>query len=307
MKTIFFGEAASDSGSFGFSEAWPLCAEIGQFSSKQSPADGDFDGNLDVPSCPNRVDVHPLSNIHDQLHIGVVVVIGAAGHLNVVICHSDVVCVGLQIFGGGHDRELDGALVAECLVSPFSNRSDFLDGSDTVVGNQNLFVARKSASHVLRDVAQAHLYSPRFVLSSSSSPWPGKILTFVITVCPLFAMTKSFTFESFAFSTLLPPMKWSAIWCSSAYVCFPLFWGTTTPFRGALLVVSAIFEGGKDPSLKMCNDGVSRSLMIQRASGLRIRTVEPRAEEVEVGGLGRRCLSRKPPKLAKARRLSRRR
>lgn len=31
MKTIFFGEAASDSGSFGFSEAWPLFGVNGQF------------------------------------------------------------------------------------------------------------------------------------------------------------------------------------------------------------------------------------------------------------------------------------
>lgn len=63
-----------------------------------------------------------------------------------------------------------------------------------------------------------------------------------MTVCPLFAMTKSFTLESFAFSTLLPPMKWSAMLCSSAYVCL---WGTTTPFRGALLVISVILRVGE--------------------------------------------------------------
>lgn len=147
MKTIFFGEAASDSGSFGFSEAWPLFAESGQYSSEQDLAGSYFNGNPDIPACPNCVDVHPLSNIHDQLHIGVVVVVGAAGHFNVVVCHSDVVCVGLQIFGCGHDRELDGALIAERLVGPFSNRSDFLDGSNAVVGNQNLFIAPKLASH----------------------------------------------------------------------------------------------------------------------------------------------------------------
>lgn len=94
------------------------------------------------------MDVHPLGNIHDQLHICVVVVVGAAGHFNVVVCHSDVVCVGLEIFGGGHDCELDGALVAERLVSPFSNRSDFLDGSNAIVGNQDLFIAPWLASYV---------------------------------------------------------------------------------------------------------------------------------------------------------------
>lgn len=33
---------------------------------------------------------------------------------------------------------MDGALVAKRLVGPFSHGSDFLDGSDTVVGNQDL-------------------------------------------------------------------------------------------------------------------------------------------------------------------------
>lgn len=36
MKTIFFGEAASDSGNFGFSEAWPLFARDGQFLSEHA-------------------------------------------------------------------------------------------------------------------------------------------------------------------------------------------------------------------------------------------------------------------------------
>lgn len=67
------------------------------------------------------MDVHALGNIHNQLHIGVVVVVGASRDFDVVVCHSDVVCVGLQIFGSGHDGELNGALVAESLVGPFSD------------------------------------------------------------------------------------------------------------------------------------------------------------------------------------------
>ena len=34
-----------------------------------------------APSCPHRMYVHPLSDIHDQLHIGIVVVICAPGNL----------------------------------------------------------------------------------------------------------------------------------------------------------------------------------------------------------------------------------
>ena len=137
MKTIFLGEAARDSGSFGFSEAWPLQTKTGQ--SRAFRARVMFQNVL--PSGPNGMNVHPLSNIHNQLHVGVVVVVGPAGNLDVVVCHANIVCVRLQILGGCHDGELDGALVAECFVRPFSNRSDFLDGSNTVVGNQNLIVA----------------------------------------------------------------------------------------------------------------------------------------------------------------------
>lgn len=169
MKTIFFGEAASDSGNFGFSEAWPLFARNGQSWSEQWLAYSILDGHLNIPACPNSVDVHPLGNIDDQFHIGVVVVVGAARHFNVVVCHSDVVRVGLQIFGGGHDRELNGALVAERLVSPFSNRSDLLNGSNAVVGNQNLFVAPRSASHIramrLRPISAAKLCAVQSVSS----------------------------------------------------------------------------------------------------------------------------------------------
>lgn len=84
------------------------------------------------------MDVHALRNVDDQFDIGVVVVVGTAGDLNVVVGHTDVICVGLQIFGGGHDGELDSPLVAERLVRPFSDRSDLFDGRNTVVGNEDL-------------------------------------------------------------------------------------------------------------------------------------------------------------------------
>ena len=62
----------------------------------------------------------------------------APSYLNILVCHSNVVCVCLQIFWSGHDCELNGALVAESLVGPFSYGTDFLDRCNTVVGNQNL-------------------------------------------------------------------------------------------------------------------------------------------------------------------------
>lgn len=41
-------------------------------------------------------------------------------YLHILIGHTNVICVGLEILWRGHDGELDGALVAKRLVGPFS-------------------------------------------------------------------------------------------------------------------------------------------------------------------------------------------
>ena len=112
--------------------------------------------------------VHPLSNVHDEFHVGIVVVVRASRdlrgissaksqayvfegycialqvlqnvtYLDILICHSDIVGIGFQIFRRSHDRKLNCSLVPKCLVSPFSYRSNFLDRCNSVVGNQDLF------------------------------------------------------------------------------------------------------------------------------------------------------------------------
>jgi hypothetical protein len=82
--------------------------------------------------------VHTLSNIYNQFHIGIVIIVGASWDLDVLICHSNVVCVCMQIFWCSHDGKLNGSLVAEGLVRPFSYRPNLLDCRNTVVGNQDL-------------------------------------------------------------------------------------------------------------------------------------------------------------------------
>ena len=84
------------------------------------------------------MNAHTLGNIDDELDVGVVVVVGATGDLDVLVRHADVVCVGRQVLGGGHDGELDGALIAQCLVCPLPHGADLFDGGDTVIRNQNL-------------------------------------------------------------------------------------------------------------------------------------------------------------------------
>lgn len=74
-----------------------------------------------LPSSPDSVDVHALSNIDYELDVCVVVVICAARDFNIVISHADIVGVCLQILGSCHDCEVDGTLVAKCLVSPFAD------------------------------------------------------------------------------------------------------------------------------------------------------------------------------------------
>jgi hypothetical protein len=82
--------------------------------------------------------LYPNLTIYNELDVGVVVVVGATRDLDVLVRHADVVCVGGQVLGCGHDSELDGALIAQCLVCPLPHGADFFDGGDTVVCNENL-------------------------------------------------------------------------------------------------------------------------------------------------------------------------
>ncbi len=91
-----------------------------------------------TPTSPDGVNTGTLGNIDNQVNISVVVVVGTTGHLDVLVSHSDVIGVDLEIFRSGHDCELDGTLIAEGLVSPFSDGADLLNGSDTVVANEDL-------------------------------------------------------------------------------------------------------------------------------------------------------------------------
>ena len=104
--------------------------------------------------------IHPFSHVNDEFHVRVVVVVCTAGnllrqsasfengqtgtgraygtYLDVLICHTNVVCVCLQILRCGHDSKLDRPLVTKCLVRPLPNGAYLLDGGDTIVGNEHL-------------------------------------------------------------------------------------------------------------------------------------------------------------------------
>lgn len=162
MKTIFLGDAARDSGSLGFSEAWPLSyCELKHSTSPHRNCS---------PSCPHCVNVHTLGNVHDEFDIGVVVVVGTsrdlfkissagflragplrfssssfsalssllATYLNVLISHSNIVCVCAEVLWRSHHSELDSPLVAEGFVCPFSDRPYLFHSCNSVIGDENL-------------------------------------------------------------------------------------------------------------------------------------------------------------------------
>lgn len=95
--------------------------------------------------------VHPLSNIDNQVDVGIVVVVGSPGYLDILVGHSNVVGVRGQVFRRGHGHELDGPLIAKCLVSPLADGANLLDGGDTIVRNENLssqYAQRKERSMI---------------------------------------------------------------------------------------------------------------------------------------------------------------
>lgn len=51
----------------------------------------------DIPSCPNRMHVHPLGNIDNELDIGVVVVVGASWNLGNLLTHSEALHFRLDL------------------------------------------------------------------------------------------------------------------------------------------------------------------------------------------------------------------
>jgi hypothetical protein len=122
-------------------------------------------GNHYSPSSPHGVHVHALGNIDNELDVGIVIVVGAAGylhitlgtpstapsasctHLNILVRHANVLGIGLEILGRRHDGELDGALISKRLVCPLPHRADLFDCCDTIVCNEHL--RRKPASALL--------------------------------------------------------------------------------------------------------------------------------------------------------------
>jgi len=55
-----------------------------------------------------------------------------------------------QILRSSHDGELDSSLISKRLVAPLPHRSNLLDGSDTVVGDEDLRLSKVRGPKVSR-------------------------------------------------------------------------------------------------------------------------------------------------------------
>ena len=105
------------------------------------------------------MNVHSLCNVDNELNVGIIVIVGAAGnlyclvgaranvlqlnsgrilYLDVLICHPDVIGVGIQIFRRGHHCELYSPLVAKRFVGPFSYRPYLFDCCNAIIRYEDL-------------------------------------------------------------------------------------------------------------------------------------------------------------------------
>ena len=98
------------------------------------------------PAGPDGVDAVLLSDLGDDVDVGVVVEVLAGGDLDEGVGQPNELGVGLEVLGGGHGDELDGVLVAQLHVGPLPHRQDGLGGGHTVVGDEDLLDGEVAAA-----------------------------------------------------------------------------------------------------------------------------------------------------------------
>lgn len=86
----------SSSGSLGFSEAWPQPAQTAWKESHHVPSNDQLIGNrvVNQSGVLLYLDRNPFSNVQNELHVSVVVVVGTSWHRHIVIRHFNILCKG---------------------------------------------------------------------------------------------------------------------------------------------------------------------------------------------------------------------
>merc|ERR1719199_1015003 len=91
-----------------------------------------------APAGPDSVNALGDGGLDDEVDIGVVVGVLATRNLDKRVGKADELRVGVEVLGGRHGDELDGALVTELHVRPLAHGKDRLGRSHAVVGDQDL-------------------------------------------------------------------------------------------------------------------------------------------------------------------------
>mmetsp|Transcript_32537 Transcript_32537/g.76880 ORF Transcript_32537/g.76880 Transcript_32537/m.76880 type:complete len:1302 (-) Transcript_32537:34-3939(-) len=90
-----------------------------------------------APADHDSVHILREAKVDDELHVGVVVGVAAARHLDELVGAADELRVRREVLRGGHDHKLHRLLVAEGLVRPLADRHDRLGRGHAVVGDED--------------------------------------------------------------------------------------------------------------------------------------------------------------------------
>eukprot|EP00967_Tisochrysis_lutea_P046040 scaffold55875_cov26-Tisochrysis_lutea.AAC.2 len=99
-----------------------------------------------APADKDGIHILRDAKVDNELHVGVVVRIGAAWHLDKLVGATDEFGVGGEVLRRCHRHELDGVLVAEGLVGPLLDGHDGLGGRHAVVGDEDAADQRITAA-----------------------------------------------------------------------------------------------------------------------------------------------------------------
>lgn len=113
--------------------------------------------------------------------------------------------------------------------------------------------------------------------------------TFVMTVWPSLWATKSLTLLGGALASLLPPMKWSARLCFSAYEALPLTTGTVRPFVVASAMMWCMGDEEEDVASEEmeCRERIGRGRSRRKLSRQAVMNPweDKRFEVIRKGGI----------------------
>mmetsp|Transcript_902 Transcript_902/g.3582 ORF Transcript_902/g.3582 Transcript_902/m.3582 type:complete len:378 (-) Transcript_902:85-1218(-) len=90
------------------------------------------------PPGPNRVRLAPARHLDDQIHVGVVVPVGASFDGDELVREPDVLGVGLDIVLRRHAHDVQNLMRPECLVLPEPERPDCLHRPQAIIRDEDL-------------------------------------------------------------------------------------------------------------------------------------------------------------------------